>query len=346
MTMVSAPPPAIAANSAPSLTKGRQSALPPLGAMPSSHDMGRFVSATPSDVSVPPLAPALDMSLLPTTLAAVNHLCAARVRLLATMPTVGMAWSLWCGRCGALREGFGGACAYELRDKSGSATPSSTTASRKRSINGELKNLSMDADLDAEGEDASPADELERELHRTLAAMANGCNTPPAMPPQRRRKSPRCTACGSKFRRPQPQPARFPPARSVARTRRQSSLAAEVKNEEPEATSTTPASSAAPSSNGSPAGSPVASPGPNALSRTPSLQHIPTSHPSTPTYPNPPVVPPPTSGGTTPPVSIPPGGGAPPAKKRKTKKSGLAKLLAQNAQRAAEKNGSGMWGLG
>jgi hypothetical protein len=78
----------------------------------------------------------------------------------------------------------------------------------------------------------------------------------------------------------------------------------------------------------------------------PSLQHIPTSPGDLPTYPLPPVIPPPSPNGSSPPVKIPPGGGqAPPPKKRK-KKSGLAKLLAQNAEREAENKGSGNWGLG
>jgi hypothetical protein len=57
-------------------------------------------------------------------------------------------------------------------------------------------------------------------------------------------------------------------------------------------------------------------------------------------------VPPPAPNGASQPVKIPPGGGLlPPLKKRK-KKSGLAKLLAHNAEREAESKGSGNWGLG
>lgn len=173
-----------------------------------------------------------------------------------------------------------------------------------------------------------------------------------ARKPQRRRKSPTCRTCGAKFRRPVPRPLPYISARSFARVRRASSLATCVKAEpEPERVlspggtvdaaelfeGSTPVPSEVPSAE-------AASPQSTALSRTPSLAHISSSDPATPTYPKPANTPPPQSGGTTVTVKLPTS--PPPAKKRKTKKSGLAKLLAQNAQREQSKTGSGNWGLG
>lgn len=164
-----------------------------------------------------------------------------------------------------------------------------------------------------------------------------------ARKPQRRRKNPRCTSCGTKFHRPKPAPPPYPPARAAVRTRRQSALAQCVKPDEPEEEKVDEDRAL------SPAGTVDASqlfgattPTPP-ITRAPSLAHISTSDPATPTYPTPKAAPPPQPKGalcTTLPTS------PPPAKKRKTKKSGLAKLLAQNAAREAEKAGSGNWGLG
>jgi hypothetical protein len=69
---------------------------------------------------------------------------------------------------------------------------------------------------------------------------------------------------------------------------------------------------------------------PPTLLSTPTLKHVPTSHPSTPTYPIPP----------------PKVHAAPAAPGKKKKKSGLAKLLAENKARKEESLGAGNWGLG
>lgn len=69
---------------------------------------------------------------------------------------------------------------------------------------------------------------------------------------------------------------------------------------------------------------------PPTLLSTPALQHVPTSHPTTPTYPIPP----------------PKVQSAPAAAGKKKKKSGLAKLLAENKARKEESMGAGNWGLG
>lgn len=288
--------------------------------------------ATGDDV-LAAVPPTLDCALLATPLPAVNYLCEARLRLLSSLPSIGLAWSLWCGRCGALREGQGGAEAY-----SGANTPKGGKKRRAAAA--------FETEFDAE-----PKDEFEHELHVTLAALARSPAppaTPPTLAPQRRRKNPRCTSCGEKFRRPTPTPPPFAPARTVARTRRASALAAEV---------TVPAATTAdesPDSHDQRTDEQVASSFPDngtalaattapPLTRTPSLAHIPSSHPVTPTYPKPPVVPPPAPNGASPAGQLPI---SPPAKKRKIKKSGLAKLLAHNAAREAQKSGSGNWGLG
>lgn len=228
------------------------------------------------------LPPVLDPALLSGP--ATDKLCAARVRLLNSLPQVSIAWSLWCVKCGTLRDGY--------RPPRG--------------------NKRKAAPVDA-------ADELEAELHAALAQMDAD---------DRRRRSAQCSTCGNQFRRPKPTPSFYASARSVARTRRASRLAAEVKPDEPptpkEPTKTEQALAV-----------PEGQRGKAALTRTPSLAHIPTSDPGFPTYP-----PPSASSGSSPAPSSPP-----PAKKRKTKKSGLAKILAQNKAREAEKS-SGNWGLG
>lgn len=69
-------------------------------------------AATPEPVAmkqVDPTPPALDCSILTAPSATINHLCGARLRLMSSLPSVGIAWSLWCGSCGALREGLSGA---------------------------------------------------------------------------------------------------------------------------------------------------------------------------------------------------------------------------------------------
>ncbi|WVW86208.1 hypothetical protein I302_108250 [Kwoniella bestiolae CBS 10118] len=88
---------------------------------------------------------------------------------------------------------------------------------------------------------------------------------------------------------------------------------------------------------------------PKFLSR-PSLSHIPTSSPNLPTYPQPPPVSPPSNAVNTgikkSSSSAGIGVGAAGGAKRK-KKSGLAKLLAENKEREALSKGQGgMWGLG
>lgn len=177
--------------------------------------------------------------------------------------------------------------------------------------------------------------------------------SPPARKPQRRLKSPTCKICGARFRRTAPRPPAYPPARTVARTRRRASaLAISVKPEPEPERALSPAGTMdvaelfgeEPSTDSAtPAGQSTSVTPSNALYRTPSLAHISSSDPATPTYPKPSNAPPPQSGGATVPVKLPTS--PPPAKKRKTKKSGLAKLLAQNAQRESEKSG-GTWGLG
>jgi hypothetical protein len=84
--------------------------------------------------------------------------------------------------------------------------------------------------------------------------------------------------------------------------------------------------------------SPVAAPSkpkplPPTLLSTPALAHVPTSHPVTPVYPVPPPL-----------VQPQPGAGTNSSKKKK--KSGLAKLLAENKARKEESLGGGNWGLG
>lgn len=224
------------------------------------------------------LPPVLDPALLSGP--ATDKLCAARVRLLNSLPQVSIAWSLWCGKCGTLRDGY--------------APPRN-----KRK--------------------APPVDDIEAELHAALAQMDAE---------DRRRKNAQCSTCGNQFRRPKPTPSFFASARTVARTRRASRLAAEVKPDEPPAPKE-------PTKTEQALAVPEAERGKAALTRTPSLAHIPTSDPGLPTYP-----PPSASSGSSPAPPSPP-----PAKKRKTKKSGLAKLLAQNKAREAEKS-SGNWGLG
>lgn len=229
------------------------------------------------------LPPALDPALVSGP--ATDRLCAARVHLLNSLPQVSIAWSLWCGNCGTLRDGI--------------ANP----PSRKRKATTSEDELERD---------------LERELHAAMAAMdAEDC----------KRRSAKCMTCGSQFRRPKPTPSFFASARTVARTRRASRLAAEVKPDEPPAPKE-------PSKCEQALAVPEEERGKAALTRTPSLAHIPSSDPGLPTYP-----PPTASSGQSPAPPSPP-----PAKKRKTKKSGLAKLLAQNKAREAEKS-SGNWGL-
>ncbi|KAL1408550.1 hypothetical protein Q8F55_005363 [Vanrija albida] len=305
---------------------------------PAACPAAAMVAAFATDPTVPPT---LDCALLATPLPAVNYLCEARLRLLSSLRSIGIAWSLWCGRCGALREGQGGA--EPGMSLSGANTPKGGN-SKKRPASALLDEL--------------PKDEFEHELHVTLAALARPPAppaTPPALAPQRRRKNPRCTACGEKFRRPTPTPPPFVPARTVARTRRASALAAEVQAAPPSVPVAAPAADDSASvdshdqrtdelaqvaaANGDAPGVARAPP----LTRTPSLAHLPTSHPDTPTYPKPPVVPPPAPNGASPTAQLPI---SPPAKKRKIKKSGLAKLLAHNAAREAQKSGSGSWGLG
>lgn len=48
--------------------------------------------------------PPLDPALLTAPSTTINHLCSARLRLMTSLPSVGIAWSLWCGQCGALRD--------------------------------------------------------------------------------------------------------------------------------------------------------------------------------------------------------------------------------------------------
>lgn len=180
----------------------------------------------------------------------------------------------------------------------------------------------------------------------------------PARKPQRRRKSPRCTTCGAKFRRPTPAPPPYPPARAAARTRRQSALAQMVKPDDEKVDAdtdvesteralspagTVDASQLFGSSGASTPTSGTATPTAT-LVRSPSLAHIPKSDANPPTYPMPLAAPTPKPHGATPTTTLPTS--PPQAKKRKTKKSGLAKLLAHNAAREAEKAGSGNWGLG
>lgn len=69
--------------------------------------------------------PALDCVLLTAPTETVNHLCSARLRLMSALPSVGIAWSLWCGQCGSLRDAL-----------SGTATP---TCSKKRTSDGIVK---------------------------------------------------------------------------------------------------------------------------------------------------------------------------------------------------------------
>ncbi|WVR07646.1 hypothetical protein IAU60_004688 [Kwoniella sp. DSM 27419] len=82
---------------------------------------------------------------------------------------------------------------------------------------------------------------------------------------------------------------------------------------------------------------------PPALLSRPSLAHIPKSSPNLPTYPPP-------SPSTLPSVTSGAGSGSAPGAKppgaKKKKKSGLAKLLAENKERESASASKGMWGLG
>lgn len=285
--------------------------------------------------------PALDVSLASSPVVA-NYLCQARLRFLQERPQSLLWMSLWCGRCGAIREGWGGP---GPKTTSGTSTPKGTTVkqvSPKRDADGKVKH------------DDTDGDEFERELQWSLEAFTE--TLPPARKPptNRRRKPPACTSCGMTFHRPRPMVPNLPPARTVARTRRAAAASTDVKMEiraaatnvipEIAAQLPSPVPSQTPTQPSEPSAPITAPPSPPSLSSTPSLSHIPRSDPHLPTYPRPPVVPPPGPNGSSHKVTIPPSGGQPPAKKRK-KKSGLAKLLAQNAARDADK-GSGSWGLG
>ena len=147
-----------------------------------------------------------------------------------------------------------------------------------------------------------------------------------------RRKKAECSQCGVRYRRPKPDRkslSQFEPART--RSRRIEKLVPEVVIATNSATSL--------DSNSIPILSKEqmspTKPRPTLLS-TPSLTYIPSSAPDPPTYPEPtgrPRLPSSTAGGK---------GG------KRRKKSGLAKLLADNRERAEKESGmkSGSWGLG
>lgn len=103
MTMVSIPAaiPLATGRSSPSLATSRVSHRRPVMST---------LSTPPPTVGAldEPVPPTLDCALLASPGAA-NVLRSARLSLLHSLPSVGIAWSLWCGRCGALREGLGGA---------------------------------------------------------------------------------------------------------------------------------------------------------------------------------------------------------------------------------------------
>ncbi|GMK56569.1 hypothetical protein CspeluHIS016_0304090 [Cutaneotrichosporon spelunceum] len=254
-----------------------------------------------------PVPPTLDAALATGMVGSYDVLRYARLSLLHALPSTGLAWSLWCGHCGALRE-------------VGEDPEAVARANRKRDADGFLK--------------AEAEDELEAELNAHFAVLERleeEEKARPARPPQRRRRPPHCSACGTKFQRPRPTPPPYPSARA-ARTRRQSALAADAQAQAKEAAKSV-----------SPAGTVDAAQllGCPSQKPAPGIKNVAAGGPIA-TYPQPMSVPPPQPNGgitTTLPTS------PPPAKKRKTKKSGLKQLLAQNAARKVE-NGSSNWGLG
>lgn len=74
-----------------------------------------------------PVPPTLDVALATGGAAgSLDVLRCARLSLLHSLPRVGLAWSLWCGHCGALRE-------------IGENPEEDTRASRKRDADGLFK---------------------------------------------------------------------------------------------------------------------------------------------------------------------------------------------------------------
>ncbi|BEJ13529.1 hypothetical protein CspHIS471_0307030 [Cutaneotrichosporon sp. HIS471] len=275
---------------------------------PGQSSPSHYPALTPPPASAfEPVPPTLDAALATGPAGSYDVLRFARLSLLHSLPSVGLARSLWCGHCGALRE-------------VGEDPEEVARANRKRDVEGLLK--------------AEAEDELEAELNAHFAALERQEEEEkarPARPPQRRRRAPHCAACGTKFQRPHPTPPPYPSARA-ARTRRQSALAADALAQAKEAEKSM-----------SPAGTldPAQLLGQPSQKPAPGIKNVAAGSPVS-AYPQPKSAPPPQPNGgitTTLPTS------PPPAKKRKTKKSGLKQLLAQNAARQAE-NGSGNWGLG
>ncbi|CAK9783275.1 hypothetical protein CC85DRAFT_325148 [Cutaneotrichosporon oleaginosum] len=281
---------------------------------PGSSSTSQSPALTPPPASAfEPVPPTLDAALAAGFMGSLDVLRCARLSLLHSLPRVGIAWSLWCGHCGALRE-------------VGDDTVMVAKPSRKRDSEGFLK--------------AEAEDELEAELNAQFAALEEEEEKArPARRPQRRRRAPHCALCGTKFQRPRPIPPPYPAARA-ARTRRQSALAADAQAQAKEA-ALSPAGTLDAGQLLGAAQAPVPVQAQAQAKPAPGLKNVASGSPTA-SYPQPKSAPPPQPNGgivTTLPTS------PPPAKKRKVKKSGLKQLLAQNAAREIQK-GSGNWGLG
>ncbi|WWD19671.1 hypothetical protein CI109_104133 [Kwoniella shandongensis] len=272
----------------------------------------------------------------------------ARLRLILQIPTTPTYGTLssgggmggWCHLCGGLRAGLGGAQRGGRGTKKGS------------------------------------------EIDTVIAIAERDGLTGIVLGRKRKRPDPRCTTCGTLYVRPKPDPATlasFPPARKTRRLTRIASASAKavetiaigtasvnpemekevrggLSKEEEDSTAQLGGLGNVISANN--ATSPLLVSGSTSIPNKPSilehrsLSHIPTSSPNLPTYPQPPPTksPSPQLAGPVPKgVKAAIGAGANAAAgqgvKRK-KKSGLAKLLAENKEREQVNKGQGgMWGF-
>jgi len=261
-------------------------------------------------LSLPPLLQPISPSL------AALHM--ARVRLLLDIPSsssVGVMSEWWCHACGGLREGLGGAQRPRARER-----PATTAAGKKG------------------------ASAKKRSKVTATAGLAGGV----------KRKAAECANCGAKFTKAKPDRntlVTYPSARIAARRRREQA-------ETQQATDPFVVQERVQTSSSKAIGMDIdidtdmdsPTPGPStpgttgtdirgttttqvasttlAIGKKPSFARVRDTEPNLPTYPQP-------AASTS-----------PEKPKKRKKKSGLAKLLAENKERAAAQNMGGTWGLG
>lgn len=270
----------------------------------------------------------------------------ARVRLSYNIPTdsgrnKGSWGDWWCHNCGGMRTGVGGADRGISGDGDGaesSAMANKRASQSARGKGGKKKGKRVVKKKEPEGDD---------EIEQVDGALIATDDVFTVV----KRKPAECGQCGASFKRPKPDKstlATFPPSRTAARTRRSTRAAQEEEKE----TAVESAENRM-DTDGMDVDTPLVPPGAGstpfsddngdvveiAPTRTtptltrPLFQRVATTEGNLPTYPPPQ------------PRSSPPAGDKG-AKVKRKKKSGLAKLLAENKERSDMESKKGSWGLG